>query len=413
MMKEIKISSTTPQFFTCPISLELFNDPVTLCTGQTYDRFCIEKWFAAGNLTCPVTMQKLHDFSFVPNHTLNQLIHQWRINHDYDHDYHDYYDCYVSLSTFKHVLQSKDCSFEQKIEVLEKLGILSDDLCRKNGLIEMGFLSILMGLIFGEEISEEMMEFVEKSIDFALKLIPFCCMNDLNLLIEDSMFENFKKLFKNGNFMVQIKLCNLIELIFTSLSSPSSSSNSTLAKKIANDIELIQTLIRLLLDYRHNYDVSKASIKAILTIISSSNESSYRENMVKQGLIEALVKYISEIEGKETKSEQNATKALEIMLELESARRAFLTNGVKSGLKALVKMVFRVLGDDECSESAVNCLMTLCYVSEEVREEAISGGVLTQLLLLLQSQCSGRVKTRARVLLKLLRTMWVKDPIHV
>ncbi|KAJ0973123.1 hypothetical protein J5N97_021082 [Dioscorea zingiberensis] len=66
-----------PLLFRCPISLDLFTDPVTLSTGQTYDRPSIEQWLARGNRTCPVTMQRLHDTSLVPNHTLRHLIDQW------------------------------------------------------------------------------------------------------------------------------------------------------------------------------------------------------------------------------------------------------------------------------------------------------------------------------------------------
>ncbi|XVF61030.1 hypothetical protein PTKIN_Ptkin08bG0095500 [Pterospermum kingtungense] len=45
-MKEAQ--TTIPPLFRCPISLDLFTDPVTLCTGQTYDRSSIEKWLASG-----------------------------------------------------------------------------------------------------------------------------------------------------------------------------------------------------------------------------------------------------------------------------------------------------------------------------------------------------------------------------
>ena len=31
------------------------SDPVIICSGQTYERVCIEKWFSEGNDTCPKT----------------------------------------------------------------------------------------------------------------------------------------------------------------------------------------------------------------------------------------------------------------------------------------------------------------------------------------------------------------------
>lgn len=44
-----------PWEYLCPISRELMVDPVTLSTGQTYDRALISKWINDGHYTCPVT----------------------------------------------------------------------------------------------------------------------------------------------------------------------------------------------------------------------------------------------------------------------------------------------------------------------------------------------------------------------
>lgn len=66
-----------PSNFVCPISLDIMTDPVILQTGQTYDRASIQKWFDKGNRTCPVSMQKLSDYSLTPNHMLRRLIREW------------------------------------------------------------------------------------------------------------------------------------------------------------------------------------------------------------------------------------------------------------------------------------------------------------------------------------------------
>ncbi|KAK9684699.1 hypothetical protein RND81_10G226200 [Saponaria officinalis] len=64
-----------PEDFRCPISLELMMDPVTISTGQTYDRVSILKWLNAGHLLCPKTGEKLSSSEFVPNSALKKLIH--------------------------------------------------------------------------------------------------------------------------------------------------------------------------------------------------------------------------------------------------------------------------------------------------------------------------------------------------
>ncbi|KAI4303862.1 hypothetical protein MLD38_039449 [Melastoma candidum] len=60
--------------FRCPISLELMTDPVTVSTGQTYDRSSIQRWLNAGNWVCPKTGQKLTSKELVTNVATKKLI---------------------------------------------------------------------------------------------------------------------------------------------------------------------------------------------------------------------------------------------------------------------------------------------------------------------------------------------------
>ncbi|XP_071701895.1 U-box domain-containing protein 19-like [Rutidosis leptorrhynchoides] len=75
------LSCLNPEDFRCPISLELMTDPVTVSTGQTYDRVSIQKWLKSGNLICPKTGEKLATTELVPNINLRKVIHQYCIDH--------------------------------------------------------------------------------------------------------------------------------------------------------------------------------------------------------------------------------------------------------------------------------------------------------------------------------------------
>ncbi|XP_074267488.1 E3 ubiquitin-protein ligase PUB24-like [Silene latifolia] len=68
-----------PQYFLCPISLQIMKDPVTTVTGITYDRENIDQWLKeAVDPVCPVTKQPLScDSDLTPNHTLRRLIQAW------------------------------------------------------------------------------------------------------------------------------------------------------------------------------------------------------------------------------------------------------------------------------------------------------------------------------------------------
>lgn len=74
--------SSIPQDFLCPLTGELFEDPVTLETGQTFERSAIRAWFDQGNITCPVTGKDLECLAVpLTNLILKRVIHSWKSEH--------------------------------------------------------------------------------------------------------------------------------------------------------------------------------------------------------------------------------------------------------------------------------------------------------------------------------------------
>ncbi|KAJ7558276.1 hypothetical protein O6H91_04G031600 [Diphasiastrum complanatum] len=71
-----------PKDFICPITSQLFSDPVTLETGQTYERKAIQEWLNRGNTTCPITRQSLR-INVLPktNYVLKRLVASWKEQH--------------------------------------------------------------------------------------------------------------------------------------------------------------------------------------------------------------------------------------------------------------------------------------------------------------------------------------------
>ncbi|CAL5400260.1 unnamed protein product [Camellia sinensis] len=70
---------TPPKDFVCPITSHVFHDPVTLETGQTYEREAIQEWLDRGNCTCPITRQKLPSTQLPKtNYVLKRLIASWQ-----------------------------------------------------------------------------------------------------------------------------------------------------------------------------------------------------------------------------------------------------------------------------------------------------------------------------------------------
>jgi len=71
---------STPAHFICPISGEIFEDPVMASDGQTYERKGITKWIKqkGSNATSPLTGLKLKTKVLTPNHSMKSLVAEWQ-----------------------------------------------------------------------------------------------------------------------------------------------------------------------------------------------------------------------------------------------------------------------------------------------------------------------------------------------
>jgi len=404
-MNKAQTEITIPHLFRCPISLDLLEDPVTLTTGQTYDRSSIEKWISAGNFTCPVTMQKLHDLSFVPNHTLRHLIDQWlqlgaqfepSSNNSATIDY---------LASLKHTLESHDSTLETKLKALEKISVLSDEYFtfRKSCFQQLSFLPLLLELVFGlsdSQLSENHMEFVEIALSCILKLLPIVNLEPLNIIKDESKLQRFIFLFEKGTSSIKTSLCLVID------HSTATAQTEEVCEVLGNSQKLVHEIVQVLVN--KNCDkVSEDAIKALSALCSSESN---KESLVKGGTIDGIITYISRCENRQKNLAPLAMATMKKLLVLESGKEA-LVNHV-NGIETLVKMVFKVC-NQECSESAVEILSIVCSDFGSAREVAIGAGVLSQLLFLLQSQCGTKTKTKARMLLKLLRSKWNEESMQL
>ncbi|CAK8567926.1 unnamed protein product [Lathyrus sativus] len=407
-MNEAHTEITIPHLFRCPISLDLLEDPVTLTTGQTYDRSSIEKWISAGNFTCPVTMQKLHDLSFVPNHTLRHLINQWlQLGSQFHHPCNNNISATIDyLATIKHTLESHDSSLETKFKALEKISVLSDEYCsfRKSCFQQLCFLALLLELVFGlsdSQLSENYyMEFMELALSCILKLLPIVNLEPLNIIKDESKLKKFIFLFEKGTSSMKTSLCLVIDY------STTTSQTEEVCEILGNSQKLVHEIVQVVVN-KNCDNLSEAAIKALSALCSLESN---KESLVKGGAIYGIITYISRCDT--TREKNLAPLAMTTMMKLlvlESGKEA-LVNHV-NGIETLVKMVFKVC-NQECSESAVGILSIVCSDFGSAREVAIGAGVLSQLLFLLQSQCGTKTKTKARMLLKLLRSKWTEESMH-
>lgn len=62
-----------PDHLMCPISHDIFVDPVTTVLGYTYERASIENWFKT-HQTDPLTMEIVSSRDLVPNRAIKSAV---------------------------------------------------------------------------------------------------------------------------------------------------------------------------------------------------------------------------------------------------------------------------------------------------------------------------------------------------
>ncbi|KAL6652920.1 hypothetical protein ACP70R_011845 [Stipagrostis hirtigluma subsp. patula] len=407
---------SVPHLFRCPISLDIFTDPVTLCTGQTYDRPCIERWLAAGHRTCPVTMQPLGDTVLVPNRTLRHLIERW-LSADHqlpepaattaaaaDADVEE-----PSLAALKRRLQSgAGAGASARVAALKKaVTLASESDVGRACMLQMGFLPVLLQLVFHAPAPPDhcrrFEEVEELALQCALSLLPSSPaapqLDCLNMLSMDGNLASFVRLLERGCGRVKAALCRLLETIATA------AATRELALSAAASPRVWQALLPLL---QHGDErVQGAAARAVAALCAADEPAC--ASAVRHGAVGALLRHLSwASSGKGGGAGAGAAKssalaALEALAASEAGRRAVARE--PGAVRALVRHVFVMPSSNEGSEHAVAALLAVCRESRAARSEAAGAGVVTQLLLLLQSQCGARAKAKARALLKLLKSM--------
>lgn len=401
-------SISVPHLFRCPISLDLLRDPVTLCTGQTYERSSIEKWIAEGNLTCPVTMQKLHDLSLIPNHTLRRVIQDWCVAnraHGVDRiptpkhpiDAHQ-------VTRLKHDLRNS-CNRGLKLQSIKRIKALSKEMEQNRELmLNMEMLPLLvtelLNLADAEAAADQAdWELAEEALGALLQMAPTA--QGIRLMcpagLGDTAFRSRSafvaaSLLQNGSMEARINAGSLIDILCNDAAS---------ADHLGQTPGTIEGLVSLIQQANDYPRAVKVGIRALFSLcLADSN----REPAARTGAAEALIEALVNIDKPDV---SRALATIELLCKTETGLEAVCRHAL--AVPVLVKHIFKV-SEDSATESATAILLAICSGSEDIQKEAVQAGAFTRLLLVLQSHCSCRAKRKARTLLKLLKHIWSEDP---
>ncbi|KAK7252759.1 hypothetical protein RIF29_36947 [Crotalaria pallida] len=373
MIEELDLSEV-PTVFICPISLEPMQDPVTLCTGQTYERSNILKWFSLGHLTCPTTMQELWDDSITPNTTLYRLILTW-FSQKYLLMKKRSEDVQGRASELLETL--KKVKGQARVQALKELHqVVSAHSTARKTVIDQGGVSILSSLL-GPFTSHA----VGSEVIGILVSLTLDSESKKNLM-QPAKISLMVDILNEGSIETKINCTRLMESLID---------DKDFRSEIISSHSLLVGLMRLVKDKRRNNGI--CSGLSLLRTISSHKE--VKNLLVSIGAVSQLVELLS---GLEPDCLELALCVLDALASIPEGRVAL--KDCSNTIPIMVKLLMRI--SENCTQYALSILWSVCKLApEECSSIAVDAGLAAKLLLVIQSGCNPILKQQSAELLKL------------
>uniref|UniRef100_A0A6M2F167 U-box domain-containing protein n=1 Tax=Populus davidiana TaxID=266767 RepID=A0A6M2F167_9ROSI len=373
MVEELE-SIEVPPVFICPISLDPMQDPVTLCTGQTYERYNILKWFSLGHCTCPTTMQELWDDTVTPNRTMQQLIYSW------------FSQKFLATKKRSEDVQGraielldnlKKVKGQAKVQTLKELKqvVAAHSTARKAVLDNGGtaLVTSLLGPFTTHAVGSEAVGIlVNLDLDFATQ----------SNLRQPARISLMVDMLNEGSIETKINCTRLMEMLME---------GSDFEHENMSSLRLLVGLLRLVKDKKH----PNGLLAGLGLLKSICSHESVRGSVVSIGTVPPLVELLPSMNNE---CLELALYILDVLSSIPEGRLALKV--CANTIPNVVKLLMRV--SETCTRLALSILWAVCMLApEECTALAVEAGLAAKLLLVIQSGCNPVLKQQSVELLKL------------
>ncbi|KAK4281726.1 hypothetical protein QN277_013187 [Acacia crassicarpa] len=389
-----------PEYFICPISLQIMKDPVTAVTGITYDRESIERWlFTSNNTTCPVTKQTLPlDSDLTPNHTLRRLIQAWCTQHaslgvDRIPTPKPPLDKFQVLKILSHLRSS-----HLYLKALQHLELLAAENERnRKFLVEAGVPKAMVLFILDCFKKRQIREGLEE----ALSLLQFVKIppEEITLLLQqnDQVLDSLTWVL---GFEIVDNSVTLKSHAITVLKNIVQKASSGVMERLKP--EFFETIVKVL---RNGISLQgmNAGLKVLLAACPWGRN---RELMVKSGAVHELIEIELGMPEKRT-----TELILEIQFHLCSCangRAQFASH--RGGIAVLTDRILKVSPAADERAIFVLSLVSKSSASQVIIQEMVQLGTLCKLCMLLQADHPSYLKDKAMEILKSHSEVWKNSP---
>ncbi|XP_034897322.1 U-box domain-containing protein 30 [Populus alba] len=373
MVEELE-SIEVPTVFICPISLDPMQDPVTLCTGQTYERYNILKWFSLGHCTCPTTMQELWDDTVTPNRTMQQLIYSW------------FSQKFLATKKRSEDVQGraielldnlKKVKGQAKVQTLKELRqvVAAHSTARKAVLDNGGtaLVTSLLGPFTTHAVGSEAVGIlVNLDLDFATQ----------SNLRQPARISLMVDMLNEGSIETKINCTRLMEMLME---------GNDFEHENMSSLRLLVGLLRLVKDKKH----PNGLLAGLGLLKSICSHESVRGSVVSIGTVPPLVELLPSLNNE---CLELALYILDVLSSISEGRLALKV--CANTIPNVVKLLMRV--SETCTRLALSILWAVCMLApEECTALAVEAGLAAKLLLVIQSGCNPVLKQQSVELLKL------------
>ncbi|PIN10640.1 Ubiquitin--protein ligase [Handroanthus impetiginosus] len=398
-MDEIDI----PQYFLCPISLQIMKDPVTIVTGITYDRESIEQWLktaeaAASPAVCPVTKQPLSlDSDLTPNHMLRRLIQAW---------------CVANAKNGVERIPTPKSPLQRSL-ILKLIRNVNN---RSDGLLNLSALKKLEELVNESERNKKSM--ADAGVAKAMMSFILRCFKDCKTLGLDQALTILLLTWTPNAENKQIVEDNpgLIRSIFWVLETQvenTSKTQSLIVLKNVIEVASPSFIERLEPNFSEKVvkllrkNISPQATRAILrTLIKTCQVGGNKLKIIESGAVYDLIEM--ELCNPEKRTTDLIFCLLANLCTCADGRQQLLKHA--GGIAVAAKRLLRV---SAATDDRVLCILELIArfsATSEVVFEMLRVGGVSKLCMVLQADCEDYLKKKAREILRLHSNVWSNSP---
>lgn len=407
-MEEVEV----PEFFICPISLQIMKDPVIAVTGITYDRSSIQKWLnQQTEAICPVSKQPLpRDSILTSNHIISKLIQTWHttskpIDHHPIPDPNDYLISKPYVITLLDNLSNPNLQLQTLTNLEVTAAMAKENYIYGQLLVEAGVPKAMVSFVVTcHKIG------TTKGLELALNILLLIYKISPSKTREFILFAKTDEIIDSLTWAIGCSSCDhatskamknhamILLMIFVE------NTSSNLQGRFKQDFfKIIVNAIS-----KGSFMTNHGTRAALQIMLGTCTVCRNRIKMVEVGAVFAIIEL--ELAGS-VREKRTSELSMQILFNLcrgADGRAELLSHA--AGIAVVTKRIMKVSPTSDEAAVSIISLISKFSGTDWVVNEMLRVGTVSRLCMVLQSNCDSGLKEKAMEILRRHTHVWKDSP---